>query len=184
MDQAQLCEDLVADVDGAFPALVDAYGSMVVTLATRLTDAKTGEDITQEVFLRAYRALQRYSDDAILTLELRPWLATITRNLVRNEYRRRSRRPTVELDATPAAEGRRQGHVNADLDAIDGFGRLEALLSTLTDDQREAIVLRHVVDLPIREVALVMGCPVGTAKSHCSRGLANLRAQQDESEER
>lgn len=184
MNQAVLREDLADDVDAAFPALVDEYGSMVVTLASRLTDTETGSDITQEVFLRAYRALHRYTNGAVLTLELRPWLATITRNLVRNEYRRRSRRPTVVLDESAAAHALTAEGADARIDVIDGVDRVGAMLAPLSDDQRDAVVLRHVVGLPMREVALVMGCPEGTAKSHCSRGLARLRGPATESEER
>ena len=52
---------------------------------------------------------------------------------------------------------------------------LAALLARLPETQRAAVVLRHVTDLPLTEVAEVLGCPVGTAKSHVSRGLARLR---------
>jgi DNA-directed RNA polymerase specialized sigma24 family protein len=56
---------------------------------------------------------------------------------------------------------------------------LAALLGRLPDRQRVAVVLRYVADLPIAEVASVLGCPPGTAKSHVSRGLRRLRELQD-----
>ena len=167
---------LADDLDAGFPELVDEYGTLVVTIATRLTDASTGEDITQDVFLRAYRALAAYDADRIGTLDLRPWLATIARNLVRNEYRRRDRKPVVSLDAATHAEPAATDPEPLDLDGVD------RVLADLTDAQREAVVLRHVVGLPMREVALTMGCPDGTAKSHVSRGLARLRSALDEKE--
>ena len=171
---------LATDLDSTFPAFVDAYGTLVVTIATRLTDTQTGEDITQEVFLRAYRALASYDTDRIVSLDLRPWLATITRNLVRNEYRRRSRKPALSLDDGPHPEPTTDPVDVADtLDGLDSVGRA---LTHLTDAQREAVVLRHIVGLPIREVALTMGCPDGTAKSHVSRGLARLRTTLDANE--
>ena len=58
----------------------------------------------------------------------------------------------------------------------DGQFRLGALLAELSDAQRTAVVLRHVVGLSYAEVAVAMGCPEGTAKSHVSRGLQRLRA--------
>lgn len=166
--------ELAADPEGRFPDLVDAYAPMVVTLAARLTDRSTGQDIAQEVFLRAYRAIGGYGRDRVATLDTRAWLATITRNLVRNEYRRRERRATVPLggdDAPPAAAS------SVQLDAVADGDHLDQLLSALSDAQREAVVLRHIVGLPMREVALTMACPEGTAKSHVSRGLAVLRAE-------
>jgi RNA polymerase sigma-70 factor (ECF subfamily) len=50
------------------------------------------------------------------------------------------------------------------------------LLTELPDTQRLAVVLRHVVDFPYAEIATVLGCPEGTAKSHVFRGLQRLRA--------
>ena len=164
-------EELATNLDQSFPQFVDAHAPMVLTLATRLTDTHTGQDITQEVFLRAYQALAGYGRQRVVQLSTRPWLATITRNLVRNEYRRRERRATVPLDSTPPAE------TDDDVAAIDTEDQLNQLLASLSDAQREAVVLRHVVGLSMRDVALTMAVPEGTAKSHVSRGLERLRSQ-------
>lgn len=167
---ADLANRLAAELDSAFPELIDEYGSMVLTHATRLTDASTGQDITQEVFFRAYRALHSYTNQRIGSLSLRPWLATITRNLVRNEYRRRERKGTqpLEVEQHPAAP-------NGEMDLVESYDQMNTMLATLSDTHREAVVLRHVVGLPLREVALIMACPEGTAKSNVSRGLSQLR---------
>jgi len=165
---------LAHGLDDAFPDLVDTHGPMVLTMASRLTDEATGHDITQEVFLRAYRALSGYSDDRINALKIRPWLATITRNLVRNEYRRRSRRSTVPLREDDGAVADTVDHR---MEVFDSNDRLAALLANLSEPQREAVVLRHIVGFPMREVAMTMACPEGTAKSHVSRGLSRLREQ-------
>ena len=170
-----LVNNLASDLDGTFPALVDRHGSMVITLAVRLTDPVTGQDITQEVFLRAYRALSGYPTERIASLELRPWLATITRNLVRNEYRRQKRRATVPLANTHGSVPTNEHDLA--VEASETKDRLTDLLASLSEAQREAVVLRHVVGLPIREVALTMACPEGTAKSHVSRGLERLRSE-------
>jgi|GEM_PF-1222189 len=172
-DHDHLAEHLSNDVDQGFAALLDAHGAMVLTLATRLTDATTGQDITQDVFLRAYRALSGYSPTRIRGLNLRPWLATITRNLVRNEYRRRNRKPTVPLNEESGAHTMTQDDWPVAL--VDAQSSVNALLSTLSEPQREAVVLRHIVGLPLHQVALTMACPIGTAKSHVSRGVSHLR---------
>lgn len=173
---AQLLADLASDLDGAFPALIDAYGPMVLTLATRLTDMSSGPDITQDVMLRSYRALRDYEDERILALNLQPWLATITRNLVRNEYRRRERKGTVPLSTLTASATAGSPIDDPVSDGVESHDRLNGLLGNLSDAQREAVVLRHVVGLSVRDVALTMACPEGTAKSHISRGLSQLRA--------
>lgn len=167
-------EELAANLDQSFPQFVDAHAPMVLTLATRLTDSHTGQDITQEVFLRAYQALGGYGQKRVLQLSARPWLATITRNLVRNEYRRRERKGTVPLENEPVSVD------GADIESVDSGDQLNQLLAILTDAQREAVVLRHVVGLSMRDVALTMAVPEGTAKSHVSRGLDQLRAQLNE----
>jgi len=58
----------------------------------------------------------------------------------------------------------------------ESLRELGVLVRMLPPTQRVSVVLRHVVGLPIADVAAVLGCPVGTAKSHVSRGLARLRA--------
>lgn len=179
----QLRRDLAQDLDRAFPELVDRYGTLVVTIASRLTDPTTGEDITQEVFLRAYRAMASYGPDRVAGIDLRPWLATITRNLIRNEYRRRGRKPSVALDTDTHAETATSGDdPTAPAEARVDLDHLDQTLQELSDAQREAVVLRHIVGLPMREVALTMGVPHGTAKSHVSRGLARLRTVFDAQE--
>ena len=170
-DQALVLR-LDEELDAAFPKLVDTYGPMVLTMAARMTDETTGQDITQEVFLRAYQALATYEGGRIRELEPRPWLATITRNLVRNEYRRRSRKGTVPLNSGAGGPARQ---TEEDVRTVDDRDQLSRLLGELTDVQSDAVVLRHVLGLPMREVALTLACPEGTAKSHVSRGISRLR---------
>lgn len=178
-----LLQRLRVDLDQGFVDVVDAYGPMVLSIATRLRDRSAAEDICQETFLRAYRALQSRNGN-YLGLQLRPWLATITVNLVRNEARRRSRKATVSgCDQTLLEVG--TGPLRPVEDAVidrNNYQQLERAVASLPRDQREAVVLRHIAGLSTRETATVMGCPIGTAKSHLARGLAALRAVIDESE--
>jgi RNA polymerase sigma-70 factor (ECF subfamily) len=165
-----------ADLDGTFPDLLAAHGAAVFTTALRVSrQPADAEDLASETFVRAYRAMQGYSPARIRGLRLRPWLVTITLNLWRNQLRKAGRSPrTVPLgtgDDPAAGDG---GPEQAAHDRR-GAGWVEACLDTLPDPQRQAVVLRHVVGLPYAEVAEAMACPVGTAKSHASRGLASLR---------
>jgi RNA polymerase sigma-70 factor (ECF subfamily) len=139
-----------------------------------LRDRQDAEDVTQEAFVRAYRALQGYSAERIAEIQLRPWLFTITLNLCRNHARTRSRRlqqAPLETwrDAPDAAE------VDKDAVAALAVDEWRERLSHLPARQRDAVVLRHVVDLSYSEIGDVLGCPPGTARSDVSRGLRRLR---------
>ena len=174
---AQLNRRLESDLDAGFVDLVDEMGAMVVSVASRVGDPSSAEEIVQETFVRAYRWLSSQEGD-LDGLEIRPWLASITMNLVRNEYRRRGRRPTVPLADRSAEVLADPGRsVEERIVSIDATDRLARLLTCLPVPQREAIVLRHVAGLTTRQTAVVMDCPTGTVKSHLSRGLAALRSQ-------
>ncbi|HEX2118095.1 MAG TPA: RNA polymerase sigma factor [Acidimicrobiales bacterium] len=168
---------LSEDLEAAFPDVVAAYQQAVFTTALRTSGRpEDAADVAAEAFLRAYAALRAYPGERIRALQLRPWLLTIVLNLVRNEARAAGRRPLhVGLEAwAPVHDGREgpEEHVQRH----DGQARLGALLTELPDPQRTAVVLRHVVGLPYGELAVVMGCPEGTARSHVARGLQRLRA--------
>lgn len=167
---------LADDLDSGFAELYDAYRTVVFSTALRVSGRRAdAEDLTAEAFLRAYRALASYDAARIAGLAPRAWLLTILLNVWRNDRRTSSRRPAATpLDAAPdpADPDESVEHTAVRHEA----GReLAALLALLPDDQRIAVVLRHVDDLPVAEVARVLGCPVGTAKSHISRGLRRLR---------
>ena len=168
---------LSQDLEEAFPDVVAAYQHAVFTVALRMSARpEDAADISAEAFLRAYTALRGYPRQRIGQLQLRPWLLTIVLNLLRNEARAASRRPAeVELLAVRGVDDGREGPAEQ-AQRHDGQARLGGLLTELAEPQRTAVVLRHVVGLPYAELAAVMGCPEGTAKSHVTRGLHRLRA--------
>ena len=179
---ARISRRLATDPEGGFIDLVEAHGSMVLSIGTRLGDPHAAEDVVQETFLRAWNALESAKVDPEC-LQLRPWLATIALNLVRNEGRRRSRKPTAELSVGVAASVR-SSEPAPDEEVVHaaGDGPTALALAALPELQREAVVLRHVADLSTAEAAEAMGCPTGTLKSHLSRGLAALRAALEEAD--
>ena len=102
-------------------------------------------------------------------------------NTRRNQVRDAARRPRPsggELPDRPAAGPSVEDHAQNTALADE----LGPLLARLPDAQRAAVVLRHVADLPVGEVASILGCPTGTAKSHISRGLHRLRELIDETD--
>ena len=157
---------LALDLDGTFPAVVETMGSQLFWGLRRICgDHQEAEDLTQETFIRAYRALMDYDNARIRSMKLQPWLWTIALNLGRNHLRDRSRRPTyVELTDT----GR------DDPEPVDNAAWDERL-SVLSPPQRTAVVLRHVAGLNIAEISEITGRPEGTVKADVHRGLARLR---------
>jgi len=166
---------LSADLDRAFPVFVAEMQGAVFNGARRwLPTRQDAEDVTQEVFVRAYRALQGYTAERIVELRLRPWLFAITLNLCRNQARTRSRRPVqVALGRTDNPTPHWTEQVAIDGLAVDEW---RDRLSQLSARQRDAIVLRHVVELSYAELGEVLGRPPGTVKSDVHRGLEKLRA--------
>jgi len=175
-------EQLALDLDEGFVALVRTYESLVYSVALRTCDSPDdAEDLAAETFTRAYRALRDFPAGRIRALRPRAWLATIVLNAGRNHRRDQSRRPqTVPMTeaAEPTGRAGEGGPADDWVNRDDDERRLAALLAALPDIQRTAVMLRHIGQLSIGEVAEVLRCPEGTAKSHISRGLHRLRSMQ------
>lgn len=170
--QPGLADRLATDVDRAFPELVASHQDRLYSGIRSFVGAADAEDVAQETFIRAHRALHGYETERIETLQVSPWLWTIALNLCRNWARTRSRRPqTVQLsfDKTGTADTAEDAVAAAML--ADWRRRLDGL----SEPQRIAVVLRHVVGLNYREIADATGRPIGTTKTDVSRGLAALR---------
>lgn len=158
---------LMTDLDSGFAELVATYQPGIYSGAMRLTGTREdAQDVAQDTFLRAYRALDSYGDDRIEALRLRAWLWTIAINLCRTRAKRR--RPSVPFD-----EGHDRGTL--DPDPLDDAAWSERL-AKLPDNQRIAVVLRHVLDLPISEISEAVERPEGTVKADVSRALSRLRS--------
>lgn len=168
---------LAVDLDAGYGAFVRTHSGAVYSAALRLSGSRTdAEDLAQEAFVRAYRALGRYDPERVRGLESRAWLLTITLNLWRNRLRRRARRPR-ETAADAVAEVVDSGRSpEAAAEAAEESRLLVGLLAELPEHHRVPVVLRHVVGLSYPEIASVLACPEGTAKANVARGLERLRA--------
>jgi RNA polymerase sigma-70 factor, ECF subfamily len=178
-DQAEerLRLGLIVDLDAGFAELVRHHERVVHSVALRLAAGPAdAEDLSADVFLRAYRALRDFEATRIRELRIRPWLLTILRNTARNAARDAARRPgpppVFDAPDVVSAEPGVAQHVEDTLMQREWARVLELL----PEPQRVAVVLRHVEGLATAEIAQILGCREGTAKSHVSRGLARLRA--------
>jgi RNA polymerase sigma-70 factor (ECF subfamily) len=170
---AEIQETLITDRDVGFTMLVRRYQPGIYSGALRLTHRhEDAEEVAQDTFLRAYRALDQYDNERVGDLRLAGWLWTIALNLCRT----RATRPVRETPGTFAPIVTTRDSEPIDYDAWN------SLLNRLSEDQRTAVVLRHVVDLPITDISAATGRPEGTVKTDLSRGLAKLRdaAQREE----
>jgi len=168
----ETARSLAVDLDGAFGEVVETLGPQLFWGLRRICgNHQEAEDLTQETFIRAFRALSGYDASRIEQIEMRPWLWTIAMNLGRNHLRDRSRRPTyVEMVGDSAT---------SDPEPVDSAA-WDRRLSGLTSHQRAAVVLRHVTGLSIREISEATGRPEGTVKADLHRGLARLRQTLEE----
>lgn len=177
-----VADALAADLDAGFAALVDTHRDLLFSVARSFVRTPAdAEDLAADALLRAYRALCGYPAERIGALRVRPWLLTILRNTARNRARDAGRRPAPPPRHDPfdaaVPEGPSTEPGPAELAERGELQRtLGVALGELSEVQRTAVVLRHVQGLPTSEIAQVLGCAEGTAKSHVSRGLTGLRA--------
>lgn len=157
-----------------FERLVRDHQDRIFALSLALTGNRhDAEEVAQDTFLRAYRALCTYPAERVRELKQRPWLNRIAINAARN--RARGRRPRLvelngsEPDHAPGPEEDAVRH--AEIDA------LAARVAILPPRYREAVVLRHVQELSYAEAAEALGQPVGTVKANVHRGLKMLRGE-------
>jgi len=181
--QPDLVGCLSADLAGSFEHLMQTYQDRLYSFALRLSgDAQDAEEIVQDAFVRAYRALQGYSAERIAALALRPWLYRITLNVFRNRLRNK-RIAVVSLESLPEE---RLDHelANHEQERPEGTvvraelrDELIAGLMALPERYRVAVVLRHVEGLSYVEMAETLSQPVGTIKANVHRGIQQLRQQ-------
>lgn len=157
----------------ALEALVAAHRAEVLRTARHvLGDASAAEDVAQEACLRLQTSLADFRGEA----EVGTWLYRVTLNLCRDHLRRVRRRPDhVDVaEAGPAPALRVEPTVERSLDAARTRATVRAALDRLPAEQKEAVVLRFLDDLPYAEIARRTGAPPGTVASRVFRGLERL----------
>ena len=162
--------------DRVFERMVLDHQDRIYALGFALTGNRhDAEDVAQDTFIRAYKALATYSPERVRELKQKAWLHRIAVNVVRNRVR--GVRPRlVELNGS---EPDRATGPEEDVLRKSEIDELAARVACLPARYREAVVLRHVQDLSYAEVAEALGQPVGTVKANVHRGLKILRGEND-----
>ena len=170
----------------AFDGLIGMYSAKLYKVAYALLGSRQdAEEVVQDTFLRAYRALHAFRGES----SLETWLHRITVNLARNKYqwnRRRGDGLNVSLTAgeDPGSDSAAEPEQDVPDRSLEPDRVLEQdeigknimkALNSLPDNLRETMLLRHVDDMPYEQIAQKLDCKVGTVKSRLSRGREMLR---------
>lgn len=170
---AQLVRRVQKGDKGAFDLLVLKYQHKIVSLVMRyVRDPDQALDITQEAFLKAYRALPRFRGEAAFYT----WMYRIAVNTAKNYLAAQRRRPMeVELDLQDPEQFELHAKLR-ETDTPEGVtlsrelhATVERAIAALPDDLRTAIVLRELDGMSYEEIAETMECPVGTVRSRIFR---------------
>ncbi|GIW88971.1 MAG: DNA-directed RNA polymerase sigma-70 factor [Isosphaeraceae bacterium] len=168
-DDAALALALQSGRPDAVRLLLDRYEALLLGICSRLLGHRQdAEDVVQETFLRALRAIGRFD----LRRPLRPWLIRIAVNRCRS-WRARSARHAAPIGLLDDhADGRSGLH-----DPDDLLGTLQAALNQLRPEYQTVFRLFHERGLPYDQIALSLGRPAGTIKTWLHRARAELAAQ-------
>lgn len=186
-DDRSIVAAVLAGERDAFRGLVDREGPTVVRACARIVaDRAEAEDLAQEAFVIAFRALPTWRGDGSLG-------AWVTRIAVRLALRHAARRKAVawldpfaaESDHPVAAESLRLGTTEAPDPALwairaERDTELRRAVANLAEPYREVVALRFFGELSLAEIATATARPLGTVKTHLHRGLARLRASLEE----
>jgi RNA polymerase sigma-70 factor, ECF subfamily len=158
--------------ENALDRLVEGSYEQVWRLCSKLVDEQCADDLAQDVFLRAVRALPTFRGES----SARTWLFTIARNACMDELRARVRlRQRDELLAARLSRGEVTADAGQEFVVTD-------MLARLTPERKEAFVLTQLLGLSYDEAANVCGCPIGTIRSRVARARADLLATLDADE--
>lgn len=170
-----LVSEAAAGSREAFDELVRRHQVQIFNLTRMLTSGDAdAEDLVQETFVRAYRAIARFRGESAF----RTWLSRIAINVVRTHLDRRGRRPVIIDTGTDEQEIDRIENLAASDDLETTVGRRRAIdqaLAALPEDLRIVITLRDIQGLEYHEIATAMNVPMGTVESRVFRARRRLR---------
>ena len=181
---AMLVERTVAGDQKAFELLVIKYQRRIQRLIGRMVrDVDLVEDIAQETFIRAYRALAQFRGEA----QFYTWLYRIAVNTAKKALMDLKRNPTVSENAYKSADDDETSPVENELtssetpDAVLASKEIaeiiNAAMDALPEELRQAITLREIEGLSYEEISEAMNCPIGTVRSRIFRAREAISAK-------
>ena len=169
----QLVDQVMAGNKNAFNLLVMRYQHRVVALIARFVqDPQEVEDVAQEAFIKAYRALPLFRGDSAFYT----WLYRIAVNTAKNYLVARSRRPPAQDLEIDEVEPSGTGSVFHEIESPEGSlstselqAAIEVAMDSLPEELKTAFILREFSGLSYEDITEVMDCPVGTVRSRIFR---------------
>ncbi|WP_375487150.1 RNA polymerase sigma factor SigC [uncultured Mycobacterium sp.] len=152
----------------ALETFIKATQQDVWRFVAYLSDASCADDLTQETFLRAIGAIQRFSGRS----PARTWLLAIARRVVADHLRHARSRPRT----APGADPERLLHRDRPTRGFEDLVEVTTMIAALSAEQREALLLTQLLGLSYADAAVVCGCPVGTIRSRVARARDALLA--------
>ena len=160
----------------AFGQLYDAYMERIYRFVYfRVEDQQTAEDITSQVFLKAWSNLDRFQFSRTPYLA---WLYTIAHNAVIDHYR--TRKVTTALDDVQLSQPDHSEVVENEIDLTVEMQSVKSALQTLTDDQQKVLTLKFIEGMSNNEIARQLGKREGAIRALQMRGLQALAKQLEE----
>ncbi len=169
---------LVSDArQGSIKAFDDIYRSLAGQVASYLRWHRAGDPdgLTNDVFAQVHRNLARFEGDEH---GFRSWVFTIAHHRMIDDRRRANRQPQLQ-DELAVEEHMGLGDVEDDAFAVLAHDRVRDLLTVLSPDQRDVVLLRIIADLSVEEVARMLDKREGAIKALQHRALATLRRHLD-----
>jgi RNA polymerase sigma-70 factor (ECF subfamily) len=180
VEPAQLPPAAKAELDRAFEAFYKEHLRDVYSYAYyRVRDHHDAEDLTEQAFLQAYRHFDRARRESA-GRPLRPWLIRIAHNLASNYYRDRSRRPQTTLENADPIAARHDTEAIAE--GREELRQVMASLDGLSEDRREALIMRFALGMDNREIARALGRTDGATKVLIHRAIKQLQEQMEAGE--
>ena len=179
-DERALVRKLQDGDTAAFRELVEGYKQQVYYLALDLSgNHHDAEDLSQDVFIKAFRGIARFRSGA----KLSSWLHRITVNAYIDTKRKKSRKMVTLVDKEdengfdPLENAVDESAVSPERKAasVKISEHVGAALKRLTDQERTVFVMRHYHDMPLKEISQTMGVAEGTVKSLLFRGIRKMR---------
>ena len=180
MNEKATAQASKAELDRDFEELYRAHLRDVYSYAYyRVGNHHDAEDLTEQAFLQAYRHFERAQRESH-GRPLRPWLIRIAHNLASNYHRDRSRRPEAALDAVEPPS-----HPHGTEQIVEGREELRLVmdrLQRLSDDRREALIMRFALGMSNREIARALGRTDGATKVLIHRAIKQLEEEMEADE--
>jgi len=174
----QLVENYLNGDKIAFTEIVNRYLTLIYNFTYRLVgNEKVSEDLTQEVFLKAWKNIKKFDTDK----SFKTWIFTIAKNTSIDFLRKRKDVPMSTFDNDEGENIIENNLKDEEPDAIEIFTsaqnkkQVENILKELSVVQKEVIVLKYVNEMSLSEIAEIMNIPIDTAKSHHRRALIRMK---------